>query len=111
ERVRTKGRADRDIRCITAAGNQHPADARDVVARVKGVPLAADIGFEPGREIHRRVRERHPDIAEITGAISRRYIHAATEGDGKVREIPADPGAVAESFPRRSTGARMLIAE
>lgn len=48
ERIRTKGRADRDIRRITTSGDQHAADARDVVARIKGVPLATEIGFEPG---------------------------------------------------------------
>jgi hypothetical protein len=35
---------------IATAGDQHPADARDVVARVEDVPLATEIGFEPGCE-------------------------------------------------------------
>jgi len=48
ERVRTESGADRDVSRVATAGDQHPADARDVVARVKGVPLAAEIGFEPG---------------------------------------------------------------
>jgi hypothetical protein len=48
ERIRTESRADRDISGVATAGDQHPADARGVVARVKGVPLATEIGFEPG---------------------------------------------------------------
>src|SRR5207248_8175914 len=57
ERVRTEGRGDRDIRRVAAPREQHPADARDVVARVENVPLTAEIDFEPGREIHRRDRK------------------------------------------------------
>src|SRR5271166_6530523 len=52
EGVGTKGRGNRDVRRIAAAGDQDPPDARNVVTRVKGVPLAAEIGFEPGGEIH-----------------------------------------------------------
>src|SRR5271166_4218244 len=111
ERVRTKGRSDRDVGRIATAGEQHPADARNVVARIKGIPLAAEIGFEPGCEIHRRVHGRHADIAQITGAISRRNVHAATEGDGQVSIIPANAGTIAEGFPSRPAGARVLVAE
>src|SRR6266403_3348455 len=111
ERVRTKGRADCDVRRIATASDQYSADAWDVVARVKRVPLAADIGFEPGCEIHRCVRDRHADIAQITGAVSRRDVHAATEGDREVSIVPADAGAIAEGFPSRPAGTRMFIAE
>jgi delta-aminolevulinic acid dehydratase/porphobilinogen synthase len=37
ERART--RADRDVRRIATAGDQHAANVRDVVTRVEGVPL------------------------------------------------------------------------
>jgi hypothetical protein len=47
ERIRTETGADRDISRVATAGDQHSANARDVVARIKGVPLAAEIGFEP----------------------------------------------------------------
>ena len=46
ERVRTKSRGDGDVSCIAPTSDQHPADARDVVARIKSVPLATDIGLE-----------------------------------------------------------------
>ena len=51
----------------------------------KGVPLAREIGFEPGCEIHRRDRE--------------------------VRIIPANAGAIAEGFPGRPAGAGVFVAE
>src|SRR5271155_4002523 len=111
ERVRTKCRADCDVGRIATAGDQHPPDARDVVARIKGVPLATDIGFEPGCEIHRRIRDWYADIAQIARAVSRRDVHAATEGHGEGRIVPADAGAIAISFPRRPGGARVFVAE
>src|SRR5260370_24890026 len=48
ERVRTERRADLDICRIAPARDQNPTDARDVVACIKGVPAAFEIGFEPG---------------------------------------------------------------
>src|SRR5438270_220525 len=111
ERVRAEGRGNCDVCRIAPAGDQHAADARDVVARIKSVPLAADIGFEPGCEIHRRVRDRHADIAQIARAVLCRDIHAAAKSDREVCEIPADAGTIAVSFPRRPAGARMLVAE
>jgi hypothetical protein len=35
---------------IATTGDQHPVDARGVVARVDGILLATEIGFEPGCE-------------------------------------------------------------
>src|SRR5260370_14562771 len=99
ERVWTKGRADRDIGRVPPAGDQHPPDARDVVARIKSVPLATDIGFEPGCEIHRCVRDWYADIAQIAGAVSRRDVHAATERHYEVRIFAADARAIAVNFP------------
>jgi hypothetical protein len=48
QRVRTESRTDRDVIRIATAGNQRPANTRDVVARVKGVSFGAEIAFEPG---------------------------------------------------------------
>jgi hypothetical protein len=55
DRVRSEGCGDGDIRGIATAGHQNTADARDIVARIKDIPLAAEIGFEPGCKIHRRI--------------------------------------------------------
>src|ERR1700722_19016024 len=43
----------RDVGGIAATCHQGAADARLVVASVKRVPAAAEIGFEPGAEVHR----------------------------------------------------------
>src|SRR5205823_5156507 len=109
ERVRAKGRADRDIRRVATAGDQHPPDAREVVACVKRVPPAAEIGFEPGGEIHCRVGDGHPDVPQIAGAVPRRDVHAAAERDREVSVVPADASAIAVSFPRRPGGAGVFI--
>ena len=75
---------------IAAPRDQHPADARRVVTRVEGMPLPAEKHLEPGSEIHRIVHRRHTDVAEVPGAVARGDVHAATEGNGKMREITAD---------------------
>src|SRR5712671_3866521 len=111
ERVRTKGGADRDIRRVATARDQHPPDARHVVACVKRVPLAAQIGFEPSREIHRSIGYRHSNIAEIAGAIASRDVHAATERDRQVSKVPANAGAIAVTLPSGSGGAGVFVAE
>jgi hypothetical protein len=111
ERVPTKARADRDVRRVATPGDQHPADAWDVVAHVKGVPFAAEISFEPGCKIHRRIPSLHADIAEITGAVTRWDVHATTQRDREVRIIPANAGVIAEGFPSRRAGAGVFVAE
>jgi hypothetical protein len=109
--VGPEGCGDRNIRRVAAAGDQDPADARHVVARVKDVPLATDIGFEPGGKIHRRIGDRHTDIAEVTGAIARRDIQATAEGDREVGIIAAHAGAIAERLPRGPAGAGVFVAK
>src|SRR5450631_5779 len=43
--------ADRDVRRVAAARYEYPADARKIIARVEGVPMAVEEGLEPGSEI------------------------------------------------------------
>ena len=89
QRVGAEGVRDRHVGGVAALADQDAADARHVVARVEGVPAAAEIGLEPAGEIHRRVGRRHADVAEIAGAIARRDVHAAAEGDGEMGEVAA----------------------
>ena len=49
--VRPEGLGDWNVCCIAAPGDQDAADPRNVVARIEGVPAAADIGFEPAGKI------------------------------------------------------------
>jgi hypothetical protein len=54
---------DRDVGGIAPACHQDAADARLIVAGIERVPAAAEIDFEPGAEIHRRIVGRHADVA------------------------------------------------
>src|SRR5713226_4095669 len=96
---------------IAALGDQDTADARNVVARIEGIPAAADIGFEPGGKIPCGIGRRHAYVTEIAGAISRWNVHAAAERDCKVRVIAADALALVENFPRRHGRACVLVTE
>src|SRR5208337_2186435 len=49
QRIRPEGVSDRHVGCVAALTDQHAADSRDVVARIKGVPPPAKIGLEPAR--------------------------------------------------------------
>src|SRR4051794_35484501 len=109
--VGTERVAERDVGGVAATRDQHPADARRVVARVEGMPLPAEEHLEPGSEIHRIVHRRHTDVTEVSRAVARRDVHAATEGNGKMREITADAGSVVKSFQRRPGHACVLVAE
>src|ERR1700687_5043902 len=82
-----------------------------VVTRVERVPAAAQIGFKPTREIHRRVHRRHTDVAEISGAVASRNIHAAAEGDRKMRKVAAHAFSIVEGLQRRLGRAGVLVAE
>jgi hypothetical protein len=46
-----EGLANWNVCGIAAPGDQDAADPRNVVARIEGVPAAADIGFEPAGKI------------------------------------------------------------
>ena len=70
---------ERNIRRVTAARDDDPADARNIVARIEGVPLAFQENFDPGAEIH-RVDDGHADVAEMAVDIARGDVEAATEG-------------------------------
>ena len=61
--------------------DENTPDPRDVVARVKGVPLAAEVDFDPRCKIHGRVWRRKADVGHVTRAIARRDVQAAAESD------------------------------
>ena len=90
--------------------DQDAPDARNIVAGIECVPLAAKIRLEPSGEIHRAVRRLHPDLAEIARAIARRNIHAAAKRDGKMRVVAAYAFAFLEGLERGFRN-RELVAE
>ena len=78
--IRSEGRVERDVGSVTAARNQHPADARDVVARIERVPLLAELHLEPPSEIHGGVDRRDADVTQVAGAVARGDVQAAAQG-------------------------------
>jgi len=91
--VGSKRRRNGDIAGITASRHQDATPAGYIVARVEGVPAAADPCLEPGSEVANVVRRGHSEIAQVAGAVSRRDIQAAAEGDSKMHVVAADPGS------------------
>ena len=111
ERVRAEGAGQRDIAGVAAARDQHATDARRVVACVEGVPAVAEIGLEPGREVHRPVGRLGADVAEVAGAIARRDVHAAAQRNRQVRIVTAHAAALVVGLQCGARGSRMRVAE
>src|SRR5438034_11296395 len=51
QRVRSEGLGDRNVGGIASLRDQDAADPRHVVAGIEGVPVPAEIGFEPAGEV------------------------------------------------------------
>ena len=100
-----EGGGERHVGGVAAAGHQHAALAGDVVARVEQAPGAAEVGLEPGGEVAGRVGRRGADVAEVAGAVARRDVHRAAEGDGEMRVVAADADAFGVAFEGRAGGA------
>src|SRR5574341_2584469 len=109
KRVEAKRVADRDIRGIAPARDQHAANTRHVVPRVKRVPATAQVGLEPGGKIHRAVWRRDADVTQVAGAVACRNVHAAAERDREMRVITADAGPFLEGLPGRLRGTGVLV--
>ena len=112
ERAGAERGYNRDIGCVAPARHQDTADAGPVVPGIRCVPTTAEIDFEPAAEIHRSVVERHADVSEIAGAVTRRNVHAAAERDGEVGKITAHAasfGIAALLGPRRLNNEDMAL--
>src|ERR1035438_9633900 len=66
EGAHAEGGGDGYVGCVASSGHQYAADARMIVAGVEGPPAIFEIGFEPGAEIHRGLRDRDADIAQVS---------------------------------------------
>ena len=51
---------------------KNTAYARNVMPRIEGVPLTAEVNFEPAAEIHRARQDRDADIPKVARGIVRR---------------------------------------
>ena len=101
QRVGSESGGNGNIAGIAASRHQNAAHSGHIVARVEHMPFAADPGVEPRRKIAHGVGWRRPQIAQVSGAVSRRNIHAAAESDGQMRVVAADAGAFVENLRRR----------
>jgi hypothetical protein len=73
---------NRNVSGIAPLSDEHSSDTWSIVAWIKRIPMATDKGFKPTGEISGGPWLWRSNIAEITRAIPRGDIHAATEGDG-----------------------------
>ena len=80
--------------------DDNPANPRPIVPCIQRIPTSTEENFKPRAEIHRFWIYRHPDIAQIAGAIARRDIHTPTERNGEVSKVPANADALFMGFPR-----------
>ena len=109
--IRTKGHRDRHIGGIASAGYQNSTDPGRIVSRIKCVPAAADISFEPSRKVPGRKRRPRAHVPEVASAIARRDIQSAAECDGQMRIIATDPAALFICFARRPRHSRVLVSK
>src|SRR5438132_1042530 len=78
--------------------------------RVAGASLLAALA-DLSRQIDRLGDGRHPDVAQVAGAVARRDVHASAEGNGQMCIVAADAGPVVKGLQRCPRHARVLIAE
>src|SRR5271155_5084156 len=82
-----------------------------IVPRVQGEPASVQEHFVPGTEIHGSRIDGYADVAEVTGAITRRNVHAAREGDCEMGEVPADAATFLVSLRGGAIASRVMVAE
>ena len=73
------------------------------------MPSATQIRLEPAGEVHRSIGRRDADVAEITGTIASRNVHAAAKRDREVSIVAADPAPFLEDLFGGFAGRRMRI--
>jgi len=111
EHVNAERCADGHVGGVSTAPNEHSTDSWRVVTGIEGKPAPPDECLEPRAEIHRRRIGRYANITEITRAVSRRNIEAATERDREMREVATDPPLLGKGSRGASGGISILIAE
>lgn len=111
QRRRPEAGCERDIRRVSASGDQDAPDAGRIVASIEGVPSVAEIGLEPGRKVHGRIGWRPADIAEIASAVTRRDIHATAERDGEMGKVATHALAILKNLKSGLRWARKAVAE
>ena len=111
QRARTEYSGQCNVGGIAPTSHQDAADSRRVMACVEGVPVTAEIGLEPRAEVHREVHRRDADVAEVAGAIARRNVHAAAQGDSQMREVATYPATLGVAGESRAGWVGVVVAE
>src|SRR5580700_1810163 len=83
-------RRHRTVGRIPAGGHQHAPDAPNIVSGVERPPTISQINFKPGAEVHRARGHDHPNIAQVSGCVTRRNVEGSAEGDGQVLKVAAN---------------------
>src|SRR6266404_3927360 len=104
-----EGRRKSSVGRIAAAGHEDATDPGRIVARVESIPLSAQERLEPRAEIHGVGHWRHANIAQISGAVTGRNIHASAKGDGQMHKVAADADALAKPFYGGPSGAGLQV--
>src|SRR5271163_1448105 len=96
--MRTKRRHERDIGCVTTAGDGDTANARRIVARVEDEPASVEKGFDPGDVVHWRWVWRDADVAQKSIRVTRRNIHAPAESNCEMGKVATDADTLLVGF-------------
>src|SRR6516165_6677311 len=77
EKMLSEHHCDRNIASVASTSDQDAANAAAVMPRIEGMPVSAQIGFEPGAEIHWIEIGGDANITQIARGVARGDIHAA----------------------------------
>src|SRR4030095_13088375 len=91
-------RGKRSVHGVGTMGNFHATNTRDVVARVEGEPVLAEIHFTVGMEIHGRARIDMTDVRQVASHVAGGEIESAAQRDGHVGEVAADAVPAGDHF-------------
>src|SRR6202030_4078861 len=71
----------RNVARVASTSDQDAPNPVTVMPRIKGMPVSAKIGFEPGTENHWIGISRNANITQIARGVARGDIHAAAQGN------------------------------
>jgi len=111
EKMLPEHHRDRNIASVASTSDQDAANAAPVMPRIEGMPVSAQIGFEPGAEIHWIGIGGDANITQIARGVARGDIHAAAQGNREMCKIAADANPLAKTVERRAIGASFQVIE
>jgi hypothetical protein len=91
------------------SGNDHAADARTIVSRVKRKPPPFEVHLKPRAKIHGRGVRSNSYVPKVAGTVSSGDVHASAQGHGKVRKVTTHTDLLTVCIKRRSIIARERV--